>query len=104
MPDTIEKTPAQLAAEQKLADAKAARIKQVADIRAKRAELEKNIGKVFTDGEREVTVESLDKNNIKTETGWLTDDYFMVSTNSPGVSRRVRVEDFLNQFKPKGAE
>src|ERR1700722_9308088 len=104
MSDTIEKTPAQLAEEKKvqaLADAKAVRVKQVADIRTKRAELEKNIGRVFTDGELEATVTALEKNNIRTETAWLTDDYFTVNFGNPFVHKHFKVEEFLKNFKPK---
>jgi len=108
MPDTetktVEQTPAQLAAEKQAkaaAEAKAARIKQVEEIRARRVELEKNVGQVFTDGEQDATVESLDKNNIKTETGWLTDDYFTVNFGNPFVHKHFKADQFLKDFKPK---
>lgn len=100
-------TPAQIAAEKQakaLADAKAARIKQVEEIRAKRSELEKKIGQVFTDGEHEAKVTAFEKNNIRTETGWLTDDYFTVNFGNPFVHKNIPCGTFLETFKLKGAE
>ena len=105
MSDTIEQTPAQIAEEKKqqaLAEAKAARVKQVSDIRARRAELEKNIGQTFTDGEKDAVIESLEKNNIRTETGWLADDRFVVNFGNPHVHKIIKVEEFLKNYQPKG--
>ncbi len=108
MSEPVEKTPSQTAAEKKAqadreAAAKQARIKQVQEIRAKRSELKKNIGQVFTNGEKEATVEDLETNNIQTETGWLTDDYFVVNFGNKFVHKHIKVEEFLTNFKLKGA-
>ena len=96
MPDTITAPLSPIA--QKLADAKAARIKLKAETKARQDELKKNIGHIFTDGEREAAVIAFEADQgIGSERG----DAFLVNYGNPNRHDFVFCADFLSTFKPK---
>ncbi len=96
-----EETPGQIAAKKKHAELvaqKEARIKAAAELKAKREELKSNVGKSFTDGEREGKVVAFDADKML---GSQQGDTFLVNFGNPNRSDFYFCETFLATFKPK---
>ena len=71
----------------------AAAKKAQTELEAKRAELKKNIGKTFTNGENEATVVSFDVA--------IAGDSFWINHGNKFVNKLVLAETFLKDYKPK---
>ena len=79
-------------------EAKEARIKAAAELKAKREELKLNVGKSFTDGERDAKVIAFDVDKML---GSQAGDTFLVNFGNPNRSDYYFCETFLATFKPK---
>jgi hypothetical protein len=95
------KTTAQLVAEKRqkeLTEAKAARVKAAADLKAKRDTLKLNVGKSFSDGERDGIIVAFEPDKML---GSLQGDAFLVNFGNPCRSDYYFCETFLATFKGK---
>ena len=79
-------------------EAKEARIKAAAELKAKREELKSNIGKSFSDGERDGKVVAFEADKML---GSIQGDAFLVNFGNPNRSDYYFCETFLATFKPK---
>ncbi len=79
-------------------EAKEARIKAAAELKANREELKLNVGTVFTDGERDGKVVAFDTDKML---GSQQGDTFLINFGNPNRSDFHFCETFLATFKPK---
>lgn len=68
------------------------------ELAANRAELAKNVGVTFTDGEAEATVISFEPDKM---IGPKAADSFLVTFDNPNAMKSIHCEEFLTQYKRK---
>ncbi len=93
-----EPTPTPPTAAEIKAKAKAERIAAASELKSKHDTLRLNVGKTFTDGERDGTVFAFEpSHDVRGNRG----ETFLVNFGNPNRSDYINAEEFLNEFKPK---
>jgi hypothetical protein len=93
-------TPEQQAAQQKLAEARAARIAAKVALKAKQDALRANIGKTFSNGEQDAKVVNFEVNHYS---DGIWGESFVIELDNPNHHTFRNCEMFLAEFQLKGA-